>query len=223
MAILIAERMTVSDTNRLRASLRQRRRRTRSLHTLHFRVPFCAPALAALLSLAAANTTWAQASPSVEYQVKAAFLFNFAKFVEWPSGAFQSEKAPIVLCVFRHDPFGSALDDIVRGKTINNREVLARRITELQDLKSCQLVFVSDRDDQRLSEILNSLKGVSALVVGESDGFAERGGGIQFFLEDNKLRFAVNVDVLQRVRLTVSSKLLTLARIVHDQDHPKGN
>ncbi len=164
-----------------------------------------------------------ESNPSVEYQVKAAFLFNFAKFVDWPPEAFQSGKAPITFCVFRQDPFGSVLDETIRGKTINNREVLARRINELPDLKSCQLVFVSSRESKLLFEILNSLKGASALVVGESEGFAERGGGVQFFLEDNKLRFAVNVDAVQRARLTVSAKLLALARIVHDQGNPKGN
>ena len=180
------------------------------------RVQFCAAVLAALLSLAAAAPIRGQANPSIEYQVKAAFVFNFAKFVEWPLDTFKSENAPIVFCVFRHDPFGSALDEIIRGKAINNRAVLARRITELSDLRACQLVFVSSVEYEHLSEVLKSLKGTSALVVGESEGFAERGGGIQFFPEDKKLRFAVNVDAIQRARLTVSSKLLALARIVHD-------
>lgn len=82
-----------------------------------------------------------------------------------------------------------------------------------------QLVFVSSVEDKRLSEVLSSLKGTSALVVGEGEGFAERGGGIQFFLQDYKLRFAVNVDAVQRARLTFSSKILALARIVHDPGH----
>ena len=210
-------------TSRQRASLRQTRWRIGSLYILHRGLPFCAMALAALLSLAAAAPTRGQDNPSTEYQVKAAFVFNFAKFVEWPVDTFKSENDPIVFCVFRHDPFGSALDEIIRGKAINNRAVLARRITELPDLKSCQLVFVSSVEYGHLSEVLKSLKGTSALVVGESEGFAERGGGIQFFPEDKKLRFAVNVDAIQRARLTVSSKLLALARIVHDQVHPRGN
>lgn len=196
---------------------------TGSLYSVHPGRPFCSIALAALLSLAAVTPARGQANPSVEYQVKAAFLLNFVKFVEWPSDAFQSEKAPIILCVFRHDPFGSTLDEIIRGKTINNREVSVRRINELQDLKACQMVFVSSGEDKRLSEILNSLRGTSALVVGEGEDFAKRGGGIQFFLEDNKLRFAVNVDALQKARLSVSSRLLALARIVHDSGHPEIN
>jgi hypothetical protein len=179
-------------------------------------------ALAGLMPLAGATPTWAQENPPVEYQVKAAFLLNFAKFVEWPPEAFKSEKTPIALCVFRYDPFGSALDEVIRGKTINNRELLARRITELPDLKACQLVFVSNRQDKHLSEIANCLQGASVLVVGEGEDFAERGGGVQFFLESNRLRFAVNVDAVQRAHLTLSSKLLALAKIVHDEARQKG-
>jgi hypothetical protein len=142
---------------------------------------FCVFSLVALLFLAAATPSRAQASPSVEYQVKAAFLLNFARFVRWPSEAFQNDKSSIILCVFRHDPFGSGLDDVIRGRSINNREVLALRINELADLKSCQLVFVSGREEKRLPEILNTLKGSSVLVVGNGEQFAGRGGGIQFF------------------------------------------
>jgi hypothetical protein len=164
----------------------------------------------------------AQEPTPVEYQVKAAFLLNFAKFTQWPGTAFENNRAPITVCIFRYDPFGRALDEIMRGKNVDNREVVVRRFTEVQQLSSCQLIFVSDRETRRLPEILAGLKGGSFLVIGETAAFAERGGGIQFFLEDNRLRFAVNLDALARSRLTVSSKLLALARIVHDQSFPKG-
>jgi hypothetical protein len=94
-------------------------------------------------------------------------------------------------------------------------------VNEPEDLKGCQVVFVSDREDKVLSEIQKNLKDNSVLVVGESAEFAERGGSVQFFLEGDKLRFAVNIDAVQRARLQVSSKLLALARIVHDNGHPK--
>jgi hypothetical protein len=177
----------------------------------------------ALLVLAGSTPLQPQSAPSVEYQVKAAFLFNFAKFIEWPPDTFPSEKTPIALCVFRYDPFGSALDEVIRGKAINNRELSARRIDELSQLKGCQVVFVSEREDKLLPETLNSVKGTNVLLVGESAEFAERGGAVQFFLEENKLRFAVNVDAVQRAHLQMSSKLLALAKIVHDGGHSKGN
>ena len=214
--------MALHHTNRLRASLRQRRRRTRSLQAASCRVQFCAVTLAALLALTGATVMGTQASSSVEYQVKAAFLLNFAKFIEWPSTVFQSEKTPIAVCVFGYDPFGSALDEIIRRQNVNSRELLARRINELTELKTCQLVFVGEREEKHLPEILNSVKETSALLVGEGEDFAERGGCVQFFIENKRMRFAVNVDAVQRARLTVSSKLLALARIVHDKDHPKG-
>jgi hypothetical protein len=160
-----------------------------------------------------------ESNPSVEYQVKAAFLLNFTRFVEWP---LNISKAPINLCLFKDDPFGNALDEVIRGKTINGHELLVHRINDLPGLKACQLVFVSNSEDKYLPEVLESLKGVSALVVGESEDFAERGGGLQFYLEDHKVRFCANVDALQRAGLNVSSKLLALARIVHDGGHPKG-
>lgn len=175
--------------------------------------------LCGLILLAGGIAVWAQDKSSIEYQVKAAFLYNFAKFVEWPRDSFPNEKSPINLCVFRHDPFGNFLDEIIRGKAINGRELRSSRIEELPPLKACQIVFVSDREVRRLSDILMSLHGSSALVVGESEEFAERGGEIQFFLEDRKLRFSVNVDAVRRARLVVSSKLLALARIVHDDIH----
>ena len=164
---------------------------------------------------------WAQSAspqvlPTVEYQVKAAFLLNFAKFIEWPADAFPEGKTPIAICIFRHDPFGNLLGEMLRGKAINRRELQARGITEIPDLRTCHIIFVSNETDQLLPEILSSVRGTSALVVGETERFAERGGGVQFFLEENKLRFAINVDMVQKARLNVSSKLLALARIVHD-------
>lgn len=196
---------------------------TRTLRAALCRTRRCATVLVALVVLTGATPTWPLATPSVEYQVKAAFLLNFAKFIEWPRDAFHGETAPIALCVFTYDPFGNALDEILRGKNINGREVVGRRTSELPELKDCQVVFLSDKADKRLSEVLNSLKGSSVLVVGEGEDFAERGGAVQFFLDDKKLRFAVNVDAVQRAGLTVSSKMLALARIVQDNGHPKGH
>ncbi len=152
----------------------------------------------------------------IEYQVKAAFLLNFAKFIEWPAAVFVDGRAPVNICVFRYDPFGASLDEVLRGKNINNRGLVARRVSEVSELGGCQLIFVSEKEEKRLVEVLSSVRGSSALVIGESEDFAQRGGGIQFFLEDQRLRFAINVDALQRAGLTASSKLLALARIVHD-------
>jgi hypothetical protein len=176
-----------------------------------------------LLLLSVPTQEWAQEKTAVEYQVKAALLFNVAKFIEWPPEAFANEEAPILVCVFRYDPFGASLDDIVKGNTINQRKLAVRRVNVAGELSGCQLAFIGEKEEKRLGEVLSSVKGNSVLVVGETEGFAERGGGIQFFLEDQRVRFAVNVDVLQRARLSVSSKLLMLARIVRDANVAKGS
>lgn len=166
--------------------------------------------------LPGATSNWAQASPPSEYQVKAAFIYNFAKFVDWPPDAFLDEKSPLALCVYGKDPFGSALDDAVRGKTIGNRDITVRRNNKLQELNACQIVFVSNSESEHLPGILAGLHGSSALIVGESPHFAEQGGQIQFLLEDKRIRFSINVDAVNRARFRMSSKLLALAQIIHD-------
>ena len=157
-----------------------------------------------------------------EYQVKASFLYNFAKFVEWPPSAFPDANTPIAICIFGDDPFGTTLDDLIRGKTIDSRTLAIRRIHKPEDSKGCQVLFVSLSEDKRLSEIFASLKDSSVLTIGDTDEFADRGGAIQFLLEDAKVHFSINVDAIQRAHLTVSAKLLALAKIVHDGAHPKG-
>jgi len=178
--------------------------------------------LAVLILLSHCVPARAQTAPSVEYQVKAAFLLNFARFVEWPTDAFASANAPITFCVFRPDPFGNALDEITQGKSIGNRNLVVRHIRDLSDAKSCQIVFVSSTESPRLAEILASLHGANVLLVGETDGFAVSGGTIEFTLEENHVRFTINTDAADRAGLTFSSKLLALAKIVHDEGHTKG-
>jgi len=159
----------------------------------------------------------AQSKAPSEYELKAAFLFNFAKFIEWPPGAFLDPKSPMILCTFNDDAFGVVLDEIVRAKTINGRAIVVRQMKKAEALTACQVVFVGAAENKRLSELLEGLKGSTTLFVSDIPGSAERGGGIEFYLEDNKMRFSINVDAVQRAHLAISSKLLTLAKIVHDQ------
>jgi hypothetical protein len=166
---------------------------------------------------------YAQSSGTSEYEVKAGFLYNFAKFIEWPSSAFGDANVPIRLCIFGRDPFGDAIDEVVRGKSVNGREFAIRRMSKLEDLRGCHLVFISTSEARHLSEVLEGLKGTASLTVGDGEGFAERGGAIEFFVEGNKVRFSVNVDAIKRAHLEVSSKLLALAKIVHDGDRGKGD
>jgi YfiR/HmsC-like len=158
----------------------------------------------------------AQSRPPSEYELKAAFLFNFAKFIDWPESSFASEQSPFSICILGSDPFGSALDRTLQGKVVGNRPVTLTRITQIAQTRQCQVVFVSSSESRRLPEIVDRLQSASVLLVGESDGFAEAGGAIQFTLEDNRVRFTINTDVADRAGLKFSSKLLALAKIVRD-------
>jgi hypothetical protein len=167
-----------------------------------------------------ASTADAQAgdaSDSSEYLIKAGFIYNFAKFVEWPAAAFSQPDSPIVIGVLGTDPFGNVLDRIVEGKKVGSRGFLVKRYKwgrDLKDLKDCKILFVSASERAHIDEILLSVKGLPILTVGEAPGFAERGGVIRFALEDNRVRFEVNVDAAHQADLNISSRLLTLAKII---------
>jgi len=157
------------------------------------------------------------ASDSSEYLVKAGFIYNFAKFVEWPSAAFSQADSPIVIGVLGTDPFGGVLDHLVEDKKIGQRGFVVRRYKwgkDLKDLKDCKILFVSASEKAHIDEIVQLLKGQPILTIGETPGFAERGGVIRFTLEDNRVRFEVNVDAAHKADLNISSRLLTLAKII---------
>jgi YfiR/HmsC-like len=158
----------------------------------------------------------AETKSAGEYQVKAAFLYNFAKFVEWPPNAFSDPKQPMGVCIYGRDPFGRALEDALFGKFIGDRPVILGRAIQFQDLAGCQVVFVSASEREPAADLANRLKGRAVLLVGESEGFAASGGTIQFTIEDSRVRFVINPDAADRAGLKISSKLLALAKIVRD-------
>jgi YfiR/HmsC-like len=162
------------------------------------------------------QSLYAQMKSATEYQVKAAFLYNFAKFIDWPSSAFTDPKQPLDICVYGRDPFGPALEDALLGKTIGERRVSLGRAMQFQDLVGCHVVFVGPSAHESAADLANRLKGRAVLLVGESDGFAASGGTIQFTIEDNRVHFVINPDAADRAGLKISSKLLALAKIVRD-------
>ena len=166
-----------------------------------------------LLLLLTLSSAQVRAPESNEYQIKAGFLINFIKFVEWPADAFGDEGASLVIGLIGDDPFGSALDEIVTGKTINGRRLEVRRLRWGQDLKGCHLLFISTSERKRLIQIFDALKGSSVLTVGETGQFNQQGGIINFVMDAKKVRFEINVATADRARLRISSKLLALARV----------
>jgi len=154
--------------------------------------------------------------------VKTAFLFNFAKFIDWPASSFSGPQSPFTICVLGQDPFGNILDDTLLGKIVGIRPLVIRRLKEKNEARSCQMVFVSPSESAHLSEIFASLQRANVLLVGETTGFAASGGTIEFTLDDNHVRFTINTDSVDRSGLKFSSKLLALAKLVHDEGHSKG-
>jgi hypothetical protein len=149
-----------------------------------------------------------------EYQVKAVFLFNFAQFVEWPSAAFTSARAPIVIGVLGQNPFGSYLDEAVRGETVEDRPLEVQRYRRVDEIKTCHILFISRSEASRLGEILMALKDRSILVVGDGDDFVLRGGMIRLANAQNRIRLIINAEAATAASLVISSQLLRSADIV---------
>jgi hypothetical protein len=153
---------------------------------------------------------------SPEYAVKAAFIYNFAKFVEWPPGALPSGGSTFNVCVLGQDPFGEVLDSTVAGKAIGGRMLAVERVASPSDAASCSIVFIGASEAANLARVLGRLQGTPVLTVGDLDRFADRGGMIGLFVENSRVRFAINTNAAERAHLRISSALLNLARIVSE-------
>jgi hypothetical protein len=149
---------------------------------------------------------------NAEYQVKAAYLYNFAKLVDWPVPA----NGPVVIAVFGQDPFGDVLDRTVQGKTVDGRPLVVLRPSNLEQLKGCRILFVSAAEKKRLGAILSAVRGEAVLTVGEFEGFLEAGGNVNFAIEQNRVRFDVNLRAARQVGLQISARVLNLARVVKE-------
>ncbi len=182
---------------------------------MHFRVA-CLVVLLAILG-PARGVPHAQENTRVsrEYQIKAAILFNFVKFVEWPAEAFADNRSTLILGVLGEDPFGPALES-VDGKTVQGRTMVVRRFATLEDLELCQVLFVSSSERDRLQAIFEALESWNVLTVGEMDRFAELGGIIGLEVRRNSIRFDINTRAGQQAGLSIRSELLNLAQVVEN-------
>jgi hypothetical protein len=174
--------------------------------------------LAGGVTVGPGNSVFAQSREVSEYQVKAAFLYNFAKFVEWPPENSGKASDPITICIVGEDPFGNILNESFEGKTVRGRRLVIWRLRPDEELKGCQIAFFSSAERNHLKSILQTVNREGVLTVGETGGFAALGGIVNFIREDEKVHFEVNVDAAQRANLKISSKLLSLARIVKEED-----
>jgi hypothetical protein len=152
-----------------------------------------------------------QRSRPAEYDVKAAFLYNFGKFVRWPASR---NRPDFRICVLGQDPFGDALDSIIAGEKVDGRAVAARRLTASADLPGCHIVFISQSEEKRLKDVLEVVGKTGALTVSEIPQFTQRGGMIGFVLADGRVRFEVNLAPADEAGLMFSSELLRVATTV---------
>ena len=158
---------------------------------------------------------------SLEYQVKAAYLLNFTRYVEWPSQAFGGTQSPVTMCVLGADPFGDVLDATIRGRTTQGRKIAVRRIHAASETHGCHLVFVSRETWRDQRDLPQRLRALGLLTVGESEDFAQKGGVIGFVIRDETVRFVVNAEARDRAGLRISSRMLSLAAAVYGQ-RPSG-
>ena len=151
------------------------------------------------------------------HQVQAAFLFNFAKFVTWPDDAFQRSENSLIIGVLGEDPFGAVLEETIRDKTVMGKKLAVKRFVRIQDAVNSHILFLSSSEESHLPQILKWLERATVLTVSDMEEFAERGGMVAFTVEDQKVRFNVNVGAVERVGLKMGSQLLKLARIISDK------
>lgn len=170
-------------------------------------------ALLALSTLGAADESLPQAAQ--EYRLKAAFLYNFTKFVEWPPAAFADPRAPFVLCLLGEDRFGSALDALA-GRQVQGRPLEIRRITLEAQVRNCQMLYLGVSDADTVAAVLTVARSLPLLTVSDRPGFAERGGAMELALVDQRIALRINPAAAGRAQLKLSAQLLRLAQLVDD-------
>jgi hypothetical protein len=149
-----------------------------------------------------------------EFGIKAAFIFNFAQFVEWPTNAFVDAESPLIIGVLGVNPFGNSLDEIVRGETVRGRKIVVRYFPSNRPIETCHILFVAQSEANRVSELIALLRGKPILLVSDINRFSRRGGMITLVTEQNKVSFNINLEAAKIARLNLSSKLLRLGHLV---------
>ncbi|HLA34064.1 MAG TPA: YfiR family protein [Rhodocyclaceae bacterium] len=172
--------------------------------------------ISALLCGLTATSALGQTPPPAEYSAKAAFIYNFTRFVEWPPQAFSAPSAPLNVCLLGDDPFGAHFDAIA-GKRAQGRELTIKRLISVGQIAPCHLLFISASEEKRLRQVLAPLKTQAVLTVGDMDRFAENGGVVNMAVEGHRIAIEINLDAAARHGLGINANLLRLARIVREK------
>ena len=173
---------------------------------------------AALIIVCSSVHLSAQSSVSREYQIKAAFLFNFTQFVDWPASSFATVDAPMVIAVLGENPFDAYLTETVSGEKVNGHPVVIQHYDHIEEIKICHILFIGLADPKKLEQAISALKERSILTISDQPDFLTMGGMIKFFPKNNNIRFEINLEATKSANLVLSSKLLRLAEIF---DHSK--
>ena len=170
--------------------------------------------ISVLFTMFRVPSTWADETVSSEYLVKAAFLYNFAKFVDWPEGSFHHDDSPLTILVYGENPFGEAFGSL-KGKTVKGRKLIIKHYSGLIDLERCHIMFISSSEEKYVPSIIKKIKGKNILSVADMDGFAQRGGMINLIKTADRLRIEINAGAAELAGMSISSKLLNLDDIVN--------
>lgn len=193
--------------------------RTQSIPSLTWRKarPLLYGALAWVLFLSAlGKATIARADLPSEYELKAALLYNFARFTEWPEDAFGSDADPFLIAVVGDDPFGHLLDDAVHGRSINGRPIVLARWRTPEEVKPCHILFIAIADPDELRRVAATQSGRPVLTMSDKPLFANEGGIVGLDLEADRVHMTINMGSLRRSGVQVSSKLLALSRLIEN-------
>jgi hypothetical protein len=186
-------------------------------HRRRWSGPMLRWSLAAAFAIAAAladGTPSAAAEPAKATQVEAAFVFNFTKFVEWPTSAFADDGAPLVIGILGDDPLTPVIEEMIQGEAAHGRPLRVQRANDAKELLGCHVVFIARSRSEHLAETLRTLSTRPILTVSDVDGFEQAGGMVQFYLEGTKLRFLIDPGAAQAAGLKVSAQLLTVGKVV---------
>ena len=166
---------------------------------------------AAVLSIVLSSSSLlSETRKPTEYEVKAAYLYNFGKFIKWPPAAASVDPS-FAICVFGPDPFGTSLDGLTAGESLDGKRLAVRRITSTDEAQKCRILFISRSEQGRASSILNAVKRLPILTVSDMPNFLENGGVISFVMQGDRVRFEVSLPAAERAGLSLSSELLKVA------------
>ena len=178
--------------------------------------------LGAILLLAAHGASASGAATLTEEQIKAGFLFNFIRFVEWPPRSYASPVSPITVCVIGETGITPMLTEAANGRTVDGREVQVKRLKLNDDLHGCQLIYIPSTEPERWKALLERTSDTDTLTVGEDSSFTQEGGVLSFFIQDNRVKLALNLNAANRAGLRISAKLIAVSKLVQERDSGGG-